>query len=130
LVREQLKTVVELYENFAKLSKLEALHFHMLKQQIKAPKHVKPQGQRITMTPGSIATQSILTTSILMAMSLQKTEKRILDQPRKKGVREPSTTKQTSTIKGVTYQVEAEVMAKAHSSLRTACTTAAISTTA
>jgi hypothetical protein len=39
LVREQLNTVVELYENFIKFSKLDALHFRKLEQQRKAPKH-------------------------------------------------------------------------------------------
>jgi hypothetical protein len=39
LVREQLKTVTELYKNFAKFSKSEILHFRKLEQQRKAPKH-------------------------------------------------------------------------------------------
>jgi hypothetical protein len=39
LVREQSKTVVELYEEFTKFSKLEVLHFHKLEQQRKASKH-------------------------------------------------------------------------------------------
>jgi hypothetical protein len=39
LVREQLKTVVELYEDFAKCSKLVVLHFRKLEQQRKTPKH-------------------------------------------------------------------------------------------
>jgi hypothetical protein len=38
LVREWPKTVVELYEKFAKLSKPEVLHFRKLEQQRKAPK--------------------------------------------------------------------------------------------
>jgi hypothetical protein len=39
LVRERLKTDVGLYEEFAKFSKLEILHFQKLEQQRKAPKH-------------------------------------------------------------------------------------------
>jgi hypothetical protein len=39
LVRERPKIVVDLYENFAKFSKLEILHFCKLEQQRKAPKH-------------------------------------------------------------------------------------------
>jgi hypothetical protein len=39
LVRERLKTDVGLYEDFAKFSKLEILHFQKLEQQRKAPKH-------------------------------------------------------------------------------------------
>jgi hypothetical protein len=39
LVRERPKTVVELYEEFTKFSKLEVLHFHKPKQQRKVPKH-------------------------------------------------------------------------------------------
>jgi hypothetical protein len=38
-VREWLKTVAELYEDFTKFSKLEVLHFRKLKQHRKAPKH-------------------------------------------------------------------------------------------
>jgi hypothetical protein len=38
LVRESLKTVQELYENFQKLSESEVLHFRKLKQQHKVPK--------------------------------------------------------------------------------------------
>jgi hypothetical protein len=38
LVREWLKTILELYEEFAKFSKLEVLHFHKLEQQRKTPK--------------------------------------------------------------------------------------------
>jgi hypothetical protein len=41
LVRERLKTVIELYENFAKFSKLEFLHFRKLEQERKALKHNK-----------------------------------------------------------------------------------------
>jgi hypothetical protein len=39
LIREQLKTVVELYEEFVKFSKPDVLHFHKLEQQRKVPKH-------------------------------------------------------------------------------------------
>jgi hypothetical protein len=39
LVRERLKIVAELYEEFAKFSKSEVLHFHKLEQQRKTPKH-------------------------------------------------------------------------------------------
>jgi hypothetical protein len=39
LVREKPKIVAELYENFAKFSKLEVLHFRKLEQQRKTPKH-------------------------------------------------------------------------------------------
>jgi UDP-2,3-diacylglucosamine pyrophosphatase LpxH len=39
LVRERPKTVVELYEEFAKFSKSEVLHFRKLEQQTKAPRH-------------------------------------------------------------------------------------------
>jgi hypothetical protein len=35
------KTVANLYENFAKFSKSEVLHFWKLEQQRKAPKHDK-----------------------------------------------------------------------------------------
>jgi hypothetical protein len=38
-VRERLKTVIELYENFAQFSKSEVLHFRKLEQQRKAPKY-------------------------------------------------------------------------------------------
>jgi hypothetical protein len=41
LVLEQPKTVVELYEDFAKFSKLEVLHFRKLGQQRKSPMHDK-----------------------------------------------------------------------------------------
>jgi hypothetical protein len=39
LVCEKLKTIAELYENFAKFSKSEVLHFRKLEQQRKSPKH-------------------------------------------------------------------------------------------
>jgi hypothetical protein len=39
LVRERLKTVAELYENFTKFSESKVLHFYKLEQQRKAPKH-------------------------------------------------------------------------------------------
>jgi hypothetical protein len=39
LVREQPKTIVELYEDFTKFNKSEVLHFRKLEQQRKAPKH-------------------------------------------------------------------------------------------
>jgi hypothetical protein len=41
LVLERPKTVVELYEDFAKFSKLEVLHFRKLGQQRKSPMHDK-----------------------------------------------------------------------------------------
>jgi hypothetical protein len=37
-VREQPKTVAELYDNFSKFTKLEVFHFCKLEQQKKAPK--------------------------------------------------------------------------------------------
>jgi hypothetical protein len=44
LVRERPKTVLELYENFAKFSKLEVLHFRKLEQKRKVPKHDEASG--------------------------------------------------------------------------------------
>jgi hypothetical protein len=39
LVRERLKIVIELYEEFTIISKSVVLHFHKLEQQRKSPKH-------------------------------------------------------------------------------------------
>jgi hypothetical protein len=44
LVRERPKTKPELYEEFTKFSKLEALHFHKLEQQQKGSKHDETSG--------------------------------------------------------------------------------------
>jgi hypothetical protein len=44
LVRERSKTVVELYEDFTKFSKSEALHLRKLEQQRKAPKDEEALG--------------------------------------------------------------------------------------
>jgi hypothetical protein len=41
LVGERPKTITELYENFAKISKSDVLHFRKLEQQRKVPKHDK-----------------------------------------------------------------------------------------
>jgi hypothetical protein len=46
LVRERSKTVVELYEDFAKFIMSEVLHFRKLEQQRKPPKH--DEGSRPT----------------------------------------------------------------------------------
>jgi hypothetical protein len=90
---------------------------------------MKLQGWHTTMTDSTI-TPSTLIALILMVPGLQKTRKRILGHPRKKGAIGPSTTEQTSTTKEEACQAEDEAMAKIHSSLHTACTMAMISTTA
>jgi hypothetical protein len=71
------------------------------------------------------------TTSILVAAGLRRIGKRILGHPHKKEVREPLTIEQTSTTKKGegACQVEAEVIVKAHSNLRIACTMAMTPTT-
>jgi hypothetical protein len=87
------------------------------------------EDQCTTMTGDNIITPSMSTTMILMPTGFWKTRKRILGHPCKKGVRRLLTKEQATTTKEGACQAEAEVMAEAHSSLRTACTMTMIPTT-
>jgi hypothetical protein len=81
------------------------------------------------MTTKSTITPSMSIALILMVARLQKTRKRILGHPRKKGARGPLTTEQTSTTKEEASQAEDVAVAETHSSLSNVCTMAMIPTT-
>jgi hypothetical protein len=121
LVREWPKTTIELYENFTKFSKLEALHFRKLEQQREAPKH--DEASRPTHYNDNNQCSYPKQVHSIDSNGYKppgKWEKNF-GCPRKKGARGASTIDQTSTTREEACQ--AAVTAEAHSSLCTACTT-------
>jgi hypothetical protein len=89
LVREQPKTVLELYEQFAKFSKSEIQHFRMLEQQRKSQKQTKLLD--LATMKASATTPNLCTTSTLMDV----------DHHSKQTIAPPSTRDLTSTTRGV-----------------------------
>jgi hypothetical protein len=129
LVREQLKTVTELYKNFAKFSKSEILHFRKLEQQRKAPKHYeasRPVRYNDSKHHNYLKHVNNINSDGYKTL---KTGKRILGHSHKKRVKGLSTIEQASTTKEEACQPRAEVTVEAHSSHHTTCTTTMISTT-
>jgi hypothetical protein len=106
--------MVELYEEFAKFSKSEVLHFCKLEQQRKTPKHdetLRPPRYNDNQRRYHKQVHSIDSDGY--------------GPPRKKEARGRSITDQLSTSKEVAHQVEAAIVVEAHtlSTLRITCTT-------
>jgi hypothetical protein len=69
------------------------------------------------------------TISIQMVIAHQKTRKRISAHLRQRGRKEPSTTEEITTAKGMVGQAQGEVAAEAQTSLCTTCITKMIQIT-
>jgi hypothetical protein len=98
LVREQPKTVLELYEQFAKFNKPEIQHFRKLEEQRKFQSQTKPQN--LTTMKASAATLSLCTSSTLMNVELRIIGRRIMGHPHRKQTRGPLTRDLINTAKG------------------------------
>jgi hypothetical protein len=131
LIREPPKIVTELYEEFAKLSKSEVMHFRKLQQHKKHPSTTKLPCHLIQMTI-SAATPKQVHNIDSDGVGLRRIRKIILDHLSKKEAREPLSKGQTNIIREGARQAKATVTAEAytHSSLHIACAMAVIPTTA
>jgi hypothetical protein len=123
LVRERPKTVLEMYENFAKFSKSEVLHFQKLEQQRNVPKHdeaSRPTQYRENRPHRNFSKHVNNIDSD--GCDHHKNGKRISGHLRRRERKEHSTTEEITTTKEAACQTGGEAATKAHSSLHIACT--------
>jgi hypothetical protein len=123
LVREQPKIVAKLYEEFAKFSKSEVLHFRKLEQQRKAPKHdeaPRPPGYNDNQRTYPKQVHNIDSNSRGPSENWEKN----FGPPPQEKARGALTTHQISTAWEGACQAKAAITVEAHtlSSLRIACT--------
>jgi hypothetical protein len=134
LVREHLRALKELYNNFPMLSKLEVLHFQKLEQHKKVPK--ENEASRPTKynraresTISSIIQPIKSATSTLTIAGLQKIGRKILGLCNQSIGTEPSTLEKIITIREEVTRARDEVMGEAKTNHYIACITKETQTT-